>query len=402
MIKKLIPTVILAALAAYLFFNAYTQRSVASFLWGLSLGLIVISILTSFLRNGLITLISLTITLAIAESALGYLPTLLAKQGSDRNLISKEEIAYFSPSQTYNTPAYWHLGEFGSQPQPGKFTAKKLAANGDVIYDTVFTIGQDGFRVTPRYEAKQSHHINFLGDSFTFGEGVADNQTMAYYVGDLVNGQSGGSLNPLQVKNYGIHGWGVHQSLAILQSKLDHRANVQFVLTAPWHASRSACADFFTVGSPKFKLESSGLVTRNGYCRSFAWVEHSPKALRGLITSSKIFNLIQDSLLVINDQDQQINLYLGILKTIQGEVKNSGEQLVIGFIKADDKWFVGSKKKKKILAELKSAGINVIDMTLADKNELLDRKYYLHNQDKHPTAVGNLERSKLLVNQLSK
>jgi hypothetical protein len=156
------------------------------------------------------------------------------------------------------------------------------------------------------------------------------------------------------------------------------------------------------MGSPKYKLEDTGLVKRNGYCRSFAWVEHSPKALRGLITSSKIFNLIQDSLLVINDQDKQIELYLGILKTIQVEAKNSGEQLVIGFIKADDKWFIGSYTNEKILSELKSASIRVIDMTLADKNELLDRKYYLHNQDKHPTALGNLERSKLLVNQLSK
>ena len=402
MIKKIILPTILAAVAAYLFFNAYNQRSVASFLWGVSLGLIAISILTSFLRNSLITLISLVITLAVAESILGYLPTLLTKPGGEKEMSAKKGIPYFSPSQTYNTPAYWHLGEFGSQPKPGVFTAKKLAANGEVIYDTVFTIGQDGFRVTPRYEAKQSHRINFLGDSFTFGEGVADNQTMAYYVGDLVNGQSGGKLNPLQVKNYGIHGWGVHQSLAILQSKLDHQANVQFVLTAPWHASRSACADFFTIGSPKFKLDSSGLVTRNGYCRSFAWVEHSPKALRGLITSSKIYNLIQDSLLVINDQDQQIDLYLGILKTIQAEVKSRAEQLAIGFIKADDKWFVGSYTNEKILTELKNAGINLIDMTLAKKNEDLDQQYYLHHQDKHPTGLGNLERSKLLVNQLSK
>jgi len=401
MIKKIIFLLFLVALAAYLFFNAYAQRSVATFLWGISFCLTALAVATPVLRSVVVTSISLLITLAIAESVLGYLPALLAAKADEKD--SKvQEVAYFDPSQTYNTPSYWHLGEFGSQPQPGVFTAKKLAANGDVIYDTVFTIGQDGFRVTPRYEAKQKHRINFLGDSFTFGEGVADNQTMAYYVGDLVNGQSGGKLNPLQVKNYGIHGWGVHQSLAILQSKLDHQANVQFVLTAPWHASRSACADFFTMGSPKFKLDSSGLVTRNGYCRSFAWVEHSPKALRGLITSSKIFNLIQDSLLVINDQDQQIDLYLGILKTIQAEVKSSGEQLVIGFIKADDKWFVGSYTNEKILVALKNAGINLIDMTLAEKNELLDQKYYLHNQDKHPTAIGNLERSKLLLSKLSK
>jgi hypothetical protein len=404
MLKKLLFPAILAALAAYLFFNAYTQRSVASFLWAFSVALIAIAVLTSFLRNTIITTISIVVTLAIAETALGYLPALIAKKPDSGINTAKDKtvFAYFDSAQTYNTPAYWHLGEFGSQPKPGIFTAKKVASNGDVLYDTIFTIGPDGFRVTPKYGEKQSHRINFLGDSFTFGEGVADNQTMAYYVGDLVNKQGVSKLNPLQVKNYGIHGWGIHQSLAILQSKLDSQANVDFVLTAPWHASRAACADFFTLGSPKYKLEESGLVKRDGYCRSFGWVEHSPKVLRGLITSSKVFNLIQDSLLVVNDQDKQIQLYLGVLRTIQQEVKQRGEQLVVGFIKADDAWFVGSYNNDKILAELKKSGIQVIDMTLADKNENLNPKFYVHELDKHPSGLGNLERSKLLVEALDK
>ncbi len=403
MIKKYILPTILAALAAYLFFNAYTQRSVASFLWGFSFGLICIAPLTSFLRNTLVTTISLVITLAIAESALGYLPTLIAKKPDSGINTAKDKsiYAYFDSNQTYTTPAYWHLGEFGSQPKPGVFTAKKVASNGRVLYDTVFTIGQDGFRVTPQYDAKQINRINFLGDSFTFGEGVADNQTMAYYVGDLLNHNANAKLSPLQVKNYGIHGWGVHQSLAILQSNLDTKANVQFVLTAPWHASRVACADFFTMGSPKYKLEDSGLVKRDGYCRSFAWVERSPKALRGLIASSKIFNLIQDSLLVINDQDTQIALYLGVLKTLQAEAKSRGEALIIGFIKADENWFVGSFSNEKILTQLKASGIQVIDMTLADRNENLSPKYYIHELDKHPTGLAHFERAKLLANAVS-
>ena len=402
MLKKLLFPAILAALAAYLFFNAYTQRSVASFLWGFSLTLIAIAALTSFLRNTVITIVSVVVTLAIAETALGYLPALIAKQPDTGINTAKDKsiFAYFDSAQTYNTPAYWHLGEFGSQPKPGAFTAKKVASNGDVLYDTIFTIGPDGFRVTPQYDAKQSNRINFLGDSFTFGEGVADNQTMAYYVGDLINKQSGSKLSPLQVKNYGIHGWGIHQSLAILQSKLDSRANIDFVLTAPWHASRAACADFFTLGSPKYKLEDSGLVKRDGYCRSFGWVEHSPKALRGFITSSKVFNLIQDSLLVINDQDKQIELYLGVLRTIQQEATKRGEQLIVGFIKADDAWFVGSYNNDKVLAELTKSGIQVIDMTLADKNENLNSKYFIHVLDKHPSSVANFDRAKILLNNI--
>ena len=402
---KLFFVLVLAALAAYLFFNAYNQRSVATFLWAFSISLIGVAVLTSILRNTVITLISIVITLAIAETALGYLPTLLAKKPDTGINTAKDKsvFAYFDSSQTYNTPAYWHLGPFGSQPRPGVFTAKKIASNGEVLYGTVFTIGPDGFRVTPKYGDKQSHRINFLGDSFTFGEGVADNETMAYYVGDLVNAQHQGAAkwSPLQVKNYGIHGWGIHQSLAILQSDLDTKANLNFVLTAPWHASRVACADFFSLGSPKYHLKSDGLVERNGYCRSFGWVEHSPKAIRGLITSSKVFNLIQDSLFVTSDQDKQLALYLGVLKTIAAESKMRGEELVVGYIKADDRWFVGSFNNQKVMAAIQGMGIKLVDMTLADKNELLDRKYYIHELDKHPTGKANLERSQVLLRNIS-
>lgn len=395
----LIPTLLLI-IAGSMIFYAYAERSVASFLWGLSFIFISIASTTVFFRNTLITLTSLLITFAIAESALGYMPTLFLKGSDNKGGGIKQDIPYFSSGQTYNTPAYWRLGQFGSQPQSGIFTANKLAGNGEVIYDTIFTIGSDGFRVTPQYEVKQKHRINFFGDSFTFGEGVADDQTMAYFVGDLVNKQQSQKFSPLQVKNYGIHGWGVHQSLAILQGNLETKADIQFVLTAPWHASRAACADSFSLGSPKYKLDTSGLVSRDGYCRSFAWVEHSPKALRGLITSSKIYNLIQDSLLVTYDQDKQIEIYLGILKAIQAQVKSRDEQLIVGFIKADDQWFVGTYNNDKLVAKMKNDGIRVIDMTLADKNELLERKYYLHEQDKHPTGEANFARSKLLVSRL--
>ena len=156
------------------------------------------------------------------------------------------------------------------------------------------------------------------------------------------------------------------------------------------------------MGSPKYLLEPSGEVKRDGYCRSFAWVEHSPKALRALITSSKIFNLIQDSLLVTTDQDKQIELYLGVLKTMALESKKRGERLVVGFIKADEAWFIGTYNNDKVLAKIKSMGIDTVDLTLAAKNEDLPRKYYIHELDKHPTAAANLERVHILLRHLEK
>jgi len=399
--KKLIPALILAIIAGYALFHAYSNRSVGSFFWGVSFILVVIAIYSRFLKNTLIILISITATLALVENALGLMQELQKKTGNG-------PFAYFDSAQTYNTPAYWHLGPFGSQPKPGAFTAIKMAAPNKPVYDVIFTIGSDGFRVTPVYgyasevnagAGKSERRVNFLGDSFTFGEGVQDNQTLPYYFAQLKNH----SATPtLFVKNYGIHGWGMQQALAIIQSPIATNADLQFALTAPWHASRSACADSFSLGSPKYKLLSNGLVERDGYCRSFGWVEHSPKPIRALITSSKIFNLVQDSLLVTKNQDDQVRLYLGILKTMQSDLSAKGQKLVIGFIKADDNWFLGSYNNEKILAEINAMGISTIDMTLANKNENLDPKFYIHELDKHPSPAGHKARANLLVQYLDK
>jgi hypothetical protein len=394
MIKKvLLPAVILAG-ALYLFYSAYLHRNVATFLWAISAVLVLAAIYLNRVRDFFIAIISLTVTLAIVEMGLGYLPGLLAKK-VEGGLQARS--TYFDSNQQYNTPAYWRLTEFGSQPRPGEFRARKLASDGELIYEVNYTIGADGFRLTPQFEGGANRSFNFLGDSFTFGEGVQDQETMAYFVGEEFR-KSGKQVT---VKNFGMSGGGVHQALAILQSKAPTDARIHFVLTTPWHASRAACADFFALGSPKYVLGTSGEVVRDGYCRSFAWVENSPKAVRGLITSSNIFKLIQDSLFVISDQDKQVELYLGILKTVAKEISSRGEVLVIGFIKADESWFVGSYNNEKIVATIKGMGINVIDMTLSKTNEDLPRNFYLHELDKHPTAAANLQRAKLLLNNLN-
>jgi hypothetical protein len=43
-------------------------------------------------------------------------------------------------------------------------------------------------------------------------------------------------------------------------------------------------------------------------------------------------------------------------------------------------------------------GIDVVDVTLAKTNEVLDKQYYIHELDKHPSPAGNQARVLLLKN----
>jgi hypothetical protein len=44
----------------------------------------------------------------------------------------------------------------------------------------------------------------------------------------------------------------------------------------------------------------------------------------------------------------------------------------------------------------------IIDVTLADRVENLDSRYFIDRLDKHPSALGNIDRATLLVDALDR
>jgi hypothetical protein len=79
--KVLLPAAILTG-ALYLFYSAYAQRNVATFLWAISAILVLAAIYLSRLRDFFIVIISLSVTVAIVEMGLGYLPGSIQKNFS--------------------------------------------------------------------------------------------------------------------------------------------------------------------------------------------------------------------------------------------------------------------------------------------------------------------------------
>jgi hypothetical protein len=78
-------------------------------------------------------------------------------------------------------------------------------ADGSVIYDVTYSLDGNGMRVTPEGAPPT---IYFLGDSFTFGEGVDDGETLpASY--ERLTGQ--------RAINLGVPGYGPHQVLRLIE-----------------------------------------------------------------------------------------------------------------------------------------------------------------------------------------
>lgn len=90
------------------------------------------------------------------------------------------EIPLFLPEQGFDKPFYrWEGGVLGAMP--GEYLAwAKAPENGREVYRANYTIGADGYRVTPD-QARAGKYAVFLGDSFVFGIGVSDRETLPYH-----------------------------------------------------------------------------------------------------------------------------------------------------------------------------------------------------------------------------
>jgi hypothetical protein len=367
----------LLLLAAALSVLAYGQRNFGGLLAGLAIVLAACAVLVRPLRTLLTTVVSIVLALAFVELALGWLQPDSALTRYDRD---SDYVKH-----------YWSQTDIGSIPRSGVHSTRKLTANGDLIYAASYTIGDDGFRVTPGSEGhkgpKGGQRANFLGCSVTFGEGLND--------GDTFPARVGNKLPQTQIKNYGIHGYGMHQALAILESDRDTSGTLNFVLTAPWHAERSACLPSFALGSPRYRRLADGGVQRDGVCGGIAYYP----AVR-LLSQSRVYNLVKQAAQAREGQDAQIDLYLALIQRMAELSRSRQQTLMIGFLKADAKWFAGSFSNEKIVQRLQAMPVDLIDLTLSDKPEDSPEKYRLHKLDEHPTALANEDRAALVVGRI--
>src|SRR5262249_50407028 len=112
---------------------------------------------------------------------------------------------------------------------------------GQVLYAVTYTIDEHGQRMPPPFQVPLGQDpscVLFFGDSYTFGLGVNDTETMPYRVGGKSHGQ-------YQVFNFGFPGYGPHQMLAQLQEGLVEsvvRCTPRFViyLAIRGHVARAA------------------------------------------------------------------------------------------------------------------------------------------------------------------
>lgn len=341
----------------------------------LFVGAIFSALIASIYSKSQVILVPLTaifVTVSFAEIALPFVSSVT------------RSLTYFEKGSGYGSEGYYErIKGFGYRPRPGVYTSRKLSYEGEEIYDVVYTIGKDGYRNDIQ---NTDYTVYIYGCSFTFGLGLNDNETLSYYLF-----QNHG----ISSKNLGIHGYGLHQALYnIEQGLVTQRENiVNALLTSPWHALRSSCKPSHSGGTPQYQITSKGLQLL-GTCSGGDIISR-------VFNKSNVVSLInsffQDKNIIT---DSDINLYLEIIKEISRLSEKNNSELIIFYIDATSKELENTSwSNESIISEL-SKFSTVIDVTLAEKYEELDARFYIHELDKHPSALANKHRAKIIASQL--
>ena len=201
------------------------------------------SLLRGKLRDGLVVLASLAFGLSIVEAT--------------ATILDSRVLAVFANGFTVPQPV------IGLGPEhAGRFHAEKTdPKSGIPIYSADYTIDSNLLRETHTVETGPT--IVFFGDSFTFGEGLNDADTLPQQFADLLGRKQ-------RVLNLGYPGYGPQQFLAELQTGrfdgvIGEQPRLFIFMTGAGHAERTACKPFWVRRWPRYTLEN-GQVVLKGAC----------------------------------------------------------------------------------------------------------------------------------------
>jgi hypothetical protein len=147
----------------------------------------------------------------------------------------------------------------GWSPKASQIVHVTESAAGQQIYDVRYSIDANGHRVVaPDRGEKVEGCVFFFADSFTFGEGVNDQESLPYQFGLITQGH-------FAVVNFASPGYGAEHMLASVErgelSGTPPCVPTHIVyLALPHHALRAAGKTSFSGSGPRYRLLADGSV----------------------------------------------------------------------------------------------------------------------------------------------
>jgi hypothetical protein len=247
--------------------------------------------------------------------------------------------------------------------------------DGTLVYDVVYTTDAYGFRQDGLPPRESSSRVAILGDSFAFGEGLNDDQTLGHFF----------KKHSFGAVNLGMPGAGPHQSLRQLELGEPRKSPGSYshiLLTVmDDHIARVNGLRPWLLDTPCYEVGLDENLRLLGTFRPSYEFAHS------LLVGSRIAALTTRSL-TRNSQAEEA-LFVGVLREINRVARTEYDAPLLvayyaGRFRGD---LVGNRAK--MLDLFRRAGVAVLDVLAAAPEIAADIDRYFIPFDGHPTAELN-------------
>ena len=280
--------------------------------------------------------------------------------------------------------------------QPSVYTIVKSFSGEDTVYNTSYTILNDTFNSGTHFNFRKGYNSNsgnkeavFLGCSLTFGQGLADSQTLPYYYGAAAN---------VSTVNMACIGYGIHQVYQLFNLKFSQQDNHNRIFIYPFfydHILRANGLYNWNNSGPFWDIQDDTLVDR-GPLYKFRKLKGDKWSFYLSLFGS--FKVIKDNLHQIAYGTAVKNLSTAdydrcflMLKDMAGKIAASGGRLVILNWGIYNKFntplkYMSKEKVERNLDSLSRYGAMVIPVSSIIN--LADKQNYIPS-DGHPAAATN-------------
>lgn len=264
------------------------------------------------------------------------------------------------------------------------------------VYDVYYTINKDGLRETPSSNEASNKCLLFFGDSFMFGEGLNDNETLPYYVGEKTNYK-------YKIYNFGFIGYGPNQMLSALEHGIvdnvitECKESTVIYDAMPDHVIRIAGRKSWETNDPKYSLINNEAVYQGHFSDDKKKV---PYKIKELYKKSQIYVFVnrlriqKKERLKLEESIQYEKLYISILTKSKQILEE--QYKVKRFVGLFWNWFDPGFDRVLRINSLEYYYPDEILSDYFNKHE----KYFIEN-DVHPTKLANNILADFLIRQLN-
>ena len=292
-------------------------------------------------------------------------------------------------------PGYWTRDERGrGHPSAaGAWRSWKIdPGTGEKVYDVVYHVDDHLRRATPLVpEGPRERFALFFSDSFTFGEGVSDDQTTAYGVGVLAP-----RYRPL---NYGFHGGGPSDMLSWLEEgsprdEVDEPRGILIYTFIDDHVRRTIgtlrLVASWGRGMPCYEVTDAGAVVFRGTFERARPVRDF--VFRRLASSALLGWLGFDWPLRIGDAEIETTARVLARSKEVFDSRFPGSRFVVVLYPGADSY------GPRLLSDLERLGVSTLD--LSQLFDTAQAEYVLSTLDAHPSPLAHRKYAQALVERL--